>query len=64
MNRKDGWLKGQMKTAKATVDDWKGWKKETIRSQISEGISANRRGQFVSVRSAETGRLVVKNRQK
>jgi hypothetical protein len=64
MKGKNGWLKGQMKTAKATVDDWQGWKKDTIRSQISEGLSSDRRGQFVSVRSAETGRLVIKSRKK
>jgi len=43
MKGKNGWLKGQMQTAKATVDQWQVWKKETIRSQISEGRPADGR---------------------
>jgi hypothetical protein len=64
MKPKSGWLKEQMKTAKASVDVWQGWKKDTIRRQISEGFSTDRRGPLVSVRSHETGRITVKDRKK
>lgn len=62
MTAKAGWLKGQMKTAKASVDDWQGWKKDTIRREISESHFSDGRGHFVSIR-ADSGRLKVKDRK-
>lgn len=59
-----GWLQTQMRSAKQEVSNWEGWKKQTIRNEISGRLSSEARTTSVVVRSASTGRFVISDRKK
>jgi hypothetical protein len=64
MRHDKGWLQNQMRDAKREVNDWQGWKKDTIRKEISDRLgSTSRSGTFVT-RSSTTGRFVILERKK
>jgi hypothetical protein len=64
MRSEKGWLHAQMRSAKQEVSDWQGWKKDTIRKEISGRLSNESRGDSSVSRSASTGRFVIKERKK
>jgi hypothetical protein len=64
MRSERGWLQAQMKSAKQEISNWHGWKQDTIRKEISSRLSTETRGESSVIRSASTGRLVVKERKK
>lgn len=61
--RDKGWLQAQMRSAKKEVGNWHGWKKDTLRQEISSR-TADDRGASIVLRSASTGRFVVVHRKK
>jgi hypothetical protein len=65
MRSEKGWLQGQMRSAKREVGDWQGWKKDTIRKEISNQLSGeSRRDSSIVVRSSGAGRLLVRDTKK
>jgi hypothetical protein len=58
MAREKGWLKGQMSTATLQVGGWHGWKKDTIREQVSSRLSTETRGKSIVLWSGSGGRTV------
>jgi hypothetical protein len=63
MSNGKGWLKAQMTSAKREVSGWHGWKKDTIREEISNRLSIESRGKSIVLRSESTGRLGTKRRK-
>jgi hypothetical protein len=59
-----GWLQSQMRSAKKEVGNWQGWKRDTLRNEVSRRLSSGDRGELAVSRSAATGRWVVKERKK
>jgi hypothetical protein len=50
MRNERGWLVIQMSSAKREISGWNGWKKETIRKEISDRFSDLERGESAVVR--------------
>jgi hypothetical protein len=50
MRNENGWLVIQMSSAKREIRGWNGWKKETIRKEISDRLSNLKRGESAVVR--------------
>jgi hypothetical protein len=61
MRNGKGWLRAQMRNAKQEMGDWRGWKRDTIRKEISTRLST--RGEATAVRSTGTQRLIIKERK-
>jgi hypothetical protein len=57
MRNEKGWLVTQMSSAKREISGWNGWKKDTIRKEISDRLSNPKRGESAVIRSDRTGRL-------
>jgi hypothetical protein len=64
MGSDKGWLQAQMRSANQEVSKWDGWKKETIRKEISGRLSKEVRTASVVIRSVHTGRFVTSDRKK
>lgn len=64
MAQDKGWLSAQMQSAKKEVNNWQDWKKDTIRKEIVGRFSNESRGGTFVVRSAATGRFVIRDRKK
>jgi hypothetical protein len=64
MRSEKGWLQAQMQSAKREVGDWQGWKKDTIRKEISNRLSTDTRGGSMVVRSSASGKWILKERSK
>ena len=62
MRSKKGWLQAQMESAKREMSDWQGWKQDTIRKEISSRLSGDSRGSYSLIRSASSGKWVIKER--
>lgn len=50
MRNEKGWLVIQRSSAKREISGWNGWKKETIRKEISDCLSILKRGESAVVR--------------
>jgi hypothetical protein len=50
MRNEKGWLVIQMSSAEREISGWNGWKKETIRKEISDRLSNLKRGESAVVR--------------
>ena len=63
MRSEKGWLVTQMSSAKQEISGWHGWKRDTIRKEISNRLSTEKRGESAIIRSDRTGRHLVKGRK-
>jgi hypothetical protein len=62
MRSEKGWLQGQMESAKREMNDWQGWKRDTIRKEISNRLSTEKKGDFALVRSPSSGKWILRER--